>query len=150
MWVDAEISSSVEHRTLWEKKGLYTNRVLNRCGDMGQLNWLVRRVLRIGVGGCSTVGGDHRPWAVLVSCRWPFSGGARLVYLVIYAWLVWRPLIGRGFWMRAWYCVVRVPPFVASARVDNPSYRRPVCDRVLCPEITTLIHCHCTMSSFLV
>jgi hypothetical protein len=33
-------------------------------------------VLRIGVGGCSTLGGGHRPWAVLVCCRWLFSGGA--------------------------------------------------------------------------
>jgi hypothetical protein len=68
MWVDAEISSSIEHRALWEKC-LYTHRVLNRCGDRGQLNWLVKRVLHIGVGGCSIVGGGHRPWAVLVCCR---------------------------------------------------------------------------------
>jgi hypothetical protein len=44
-------------------KILYTYRVLNRCGDRDQLNWLVRRVLRIGVGGCSTLGGGHHPWA---------------------------------------------------------------------------------------
>jgi hypothetical protein len=33
-------------------------------------------VLRIGVGGCSVLGGSHRPCAVLVCCRWLFSGGA--------------------------------------------------------------------------
>jgi hypothetical protein len=66
------------------KKSLYTYSVLNRCGDKGQLNWLVRRVLRIGMGGCSTLGGGHRPWAVLVCYRWLFSGGAGLVYLAIY------------------------------------------------------------------
>jgi hypothetical protein len=33
-------------------------------------------VLRIGVGGCSILGGGHRPCAVLVCCRWLFSGGA--------------------------------------------------------------------------
>jgi hypothetical protein len=75
MWVDAEISSPIQHRAFWEKC-LYTYRVLNRCGDRGQLNWLVKRVLRIGVGGCSTLGGGHHPWAVLVCCHWLFSGGA--------------------------------------------------------------------------
>jgi hypothetical protein len=45
---------------------------------------------------------------------------------------------------------VRVLSFVASVGVDNPSYRRPVCDRVLYPGITILIHCHSTISSFLV
>jgi hypothetical protein len=68
------------------KKKFITYSVLNRCGDKGQLNWLVRRVLRIGMGGCSTLGGSHRPWAVLLCCRLLFSGGARLVYLVIYLW----------------------------------------------------------------
>jgi hypothetical protein len=33
-------------------------------------------VLRMGVGGCSTLGGGHRPWAVLVCCCWLFSGGS--------------------------------------------------------------------------
>jgi hypothetical protein len=33
-------------------------------------------VLLIGEGGCSILGGGHRPCAVLVCCRRLFSGGA--------------------------------------------------------------------------
>jgi hypothetical protein len=51
-------------------------RVLLMCGDWGQLNLKVKWVLRIGVGGCSILGGGHRSCAVLVCFRRLFSGGA--------------------------------------------------------------------------